>query len=74
MNKKVLDITAKDWTKEALEKLRQGVKEQGMKFQVEIKTSDGKTKYMYCRDPDGKDVSGLCNQMDATIVKVSPFD
>jgi len=69
--KKALDVTTKGWSKDHVEKLRQKLIDQGMKYKVEIQLPDGKTKWLYARNPD--DVQPYCKQVNAKIVKVENF-
>jgi len=69
--KKALDVTTKGWSKDNIEKLRQKVITQGMKYKVQVQMPDGKTKWLYVRDP--KDVQPYCEQVGAKIVKVENF-
>jgi flavorubredoxin len=70
--KVALDVTTKGWKKESVDKLREKILSQGMKFQVELKLKDGTTKFLYIKKPE--DATKYCKQMDATIVKVEDFD
>lgn len=69
--KRALDVTTKGWSADNVEKLRQKLIEQGMKYKVEIQMPGGKTKWLYARDP--KDVEPYCEQVGAKIVKVEDF-
>lgn len=69
--KNALDVTTKGWKKEDIDKLRQKVQEQGLRYQVEIKLKDGNTKFLYVKKTD--DVKAYCEQMSATIVKIEDF-
>lgn len=71
--KKVLDVTTKDWTPEAIEELRQTLIAQGMKWRAKIQLKDGKIKWVYCREQDGSDISSLCDQMEAKILNTEKF-
>ena len=68
---KALDVITKGWSNDNIEKLRQKLIERGIKFKVQIKMPDGKTKWLYARQPD--DVQPYCEQVDATIIKIEGF-
>ena len=69
--KKALDVTTKGWSKDNIEKLRQNLISQGIKFRVQIEMQDLTTKWVYARDP--KDVAPYCKQVNATIIKIEDF-
>lgn len=69
--KKALDVTTKGWSKDNVEKLRQKLIEQGMKYKVQVQMPNGKTKWLYARNPN--DVQPYCEQVGAKIVKVEDF-
>lgn len=69
--KKVLDVFTEGWLKDNIEKLRQELIEQGIKYKVEIQMPDGKIKWLYARDPTY--VQLYCEQVGAKIVRVEDF-
>ena len=71
-NKKALDVTTKGWSKANINKLKDKLIQNGMKFQVQVKLKDGTTKYLYVIDPN--DVKPYCEQVGAKIVKIEDFD
>ena len=69
--KKALDVTTKGWSKENIEKLRQTLISQGVKFRITVEMPDKKTKWLYVRDP--KEVEPYCKQVGASIIKIEDF-
>ena len=71
--KKVLDVTTKDWSKESVEKLRQSLIAQGMKWKAKLQYPDGKIRWAYCREPDGADIEGMVKQLGVKILSTERF-
>ena len=71
MTKKALDVTTKGWSKEGIEKLRQSLIDQGVKYKVEIEMPDLKRKWLYLKDPE--DAKPYCEQVGAVIINVEKF-
>jgi len=69
--KKALDVTTKGWSEDTIEKPRQKLIDQGMKYKIQIKMPDGTIKWLYARQPD--DIQPYCEQVEATIIKVEDF-
>ena len=69
--KKALDVTTKGWSKDNVEKLRQKLIENGIKYKVQIEMPNKISKWLYARTPE--DVAPYCKQVGASIIKIEDF-
>ena len=71
--KKVLDVTTTNWSKPDIEKLRQSLIAQGMKWKAKLLYPDGRIRFAYCREPDGSDIEGMVKGLGVKILSTERF-